>query len=368
MKMFRLCQNFKQSFKSISGILLPRYMSSAPCPDIYDKIEHHVPVMVSEVLSMLDPKENEIILDMTFGAGGHTKAILEMCPSVTVYALDRDPGAIALAQKLLKQYPNRLVPLLGRFTELPKLLHSKCVDLNSIDSVLFDLGSSSMQLNRPESGFAFTHEGPLDMRMDGDRDPNVLTAADVINHADEYVLAKIFKSYGQEKKSKKMARIIVEARHMLKDIKTTKELADIIQGSSEGVLQFDKLGRVMHPATRIFQALRVFVNNELNELNFGLEVVHRYLKLDGKLVTLTFHSLEDRIVKRHLTGMDLEEPLVTGIGKKLANYSLYAEGYLESPIHRPWKPINKHVFLPTEEELSQNPRARSAKLRAALKC
>ncbi|XP_006559840.1 probable methyltransferase-like protein 15 homolog isoform X3 [Apis mellifera] len=284
-----------------------------------DNIENtsHIPVMVNEVLHYLEPSPGKIFVDMTFGAGGHSMKILESSPNIKIFALDRDPIAHQFALKLSEKYPEQIIPLLGRFSELPQLLCKYKVNVNSIDGFLFDFGCSSMQLDIGERGFSLSKDGPLDMRMDGFRYPQEPTAAEVLKEITEEDLAFILKIYGNEKYAKKIARAIIETRYTFRNLKTTQELAQLIE-SVISEKRFDQLGRFTHCATKTFQALRIFVNNELNEINYDY----------GKHYTLTEMKALNRI---------------------------------------PWKMLHKHVITPTEEEINKNPRSRSAKFRAITK-
>lgn len=328
----------------------------------------HVPVMLNEVLEHLKPKENQTILDMTFGAGGHSTALLESIPGLKLLALDRDPTAHNYAKQLQEQYPAQVTPLLGRFSELPQLLRSAKVEFDSLDGILCDFGCSSMQFDQADRGFALSRDGPLDMRMDKDRFPEQPTAAQVLAKIEEDDLARILKVYGEEKNAKRIARGIVEARYLFNRLETTKELADVVSAACDDELRQDKLNRPSHVATKTFQALRIFVNNELNEINYGMVLAQKYVKVGGRLVTLTFHSLEDTIVKRHMMGH------VTGnaanpVPLRYMNPALVAIDHEE--VHQVmssnWMPLTKHVVVPTDEEVAQNPRSRSAKLRAAIR-
>jgi 16S rRNA (cytosine(1402)-N(4))-methyltransferase len=273
-----------------------------------DAVEYkdHTPVMLNEVIRHLKPKDNEIYVDMTFGAGGHTKKILDSA-NCRVIALDRDPTAHEKAHQLAKEYPNRVTPLLGRFSELPNLLKDHGFGQSSIDGILFDFGCSSMQLDTGDRGFSISKNGYLDMRMDAGRDPEQITAREVLATATEQELFKIFKIYGEEKKAAKIAQTIIQARYMIKNIDTTKELVEVVNSCTPDEIRLDKLQRPQSNATQVFQALRIFVNNELNELNYGMLLAKYYLKLSGRLVTISFHSLEDTIVKRHIEGNIINE-------------------------------------------------------------
>ncbi|XP_066589053.1 probable methyltransferase-like protein 15 homolog [Prorops nasuta] len=322
----------------------------------------HLPVMVNEVLQYLKPMSGQTIVDMTFGAGGHSKKILESWSDIKIIALDRDPIAYSYAEKLSEEYPGRLIPLLGRFSELPKLLEENNIRRQSIDGFLCDFGCSSMQFDTAERGFSLAKNGPLDMRMDGFRCPNEPSAADVLERASEEELARIIKVYGDEKRAKKIARAIVEARYSFRKLKTTHELAKLIE-MELGEIRRDQLGRFSHCATKTFQALRIFVNNELNEINYGMLIAREYLKVNGRLVAISFHSLEDTIVKKHITGN-----MVNNLFKELPlKYSSHTKTYdleeLQEATAVPWKMMHKHVITPSDEEVARNPRARSAKLR-----
>lgn len=329
----------------------------------------HCPVMVSQVLDMLQPRSNQIFIDMTFGAGGHSEAILKCSPGTKIYALDRDPVAFELAKELSHQYGDRLVPMLGRFSDLNQLLGKVKVTPSTVDGILFDVGVSSMQMDSASRGFGLSQNGPLDMRMDGERVSRQVTASDVINTLDERSLARIFKVYGEEKMAPVIARSITEAKFMLKTIGTTAELAALVEATLNKSYRLDKLQRRSHAATKVFQALRIFVNNELNELNHGLELAHGWLRPGGCLVAITFHSLEDRIVKRHLLGIDMDERICSGsLTQKYKSVGRWHnQDEVMSVYSNLWTPINKKVLVPTPDEVAANPRSRSAKLRAAIK-
>lgn len=230
-----------------------------------------------------------------------------------------------------------------------------------------DCGCSSMQFDTGERGFSISKNGPLDMRMDSNRCENAPTAADVLAKASEGDIYKILKVYGEEKQAKKIARTIIEARYLFKKLQTTQELADLVDSCFTSEYRLDKLQRRSHNATKTFQALRIFVNNELNEINYGMILAHHYLKLGGRLITLTFHSLEDTIVKRHLMG-NLVENAANPIPLKFSSHMVNTEeGMMKELMEKNWKMLHKHVLTPTAEEVEKNPRSRSAKLRAAAK-
>ncbi|XP_072825805.1 12S rRNA N(4)-cytidine methyltransferase METTL15 isoform X3 [Vicugna pacos] len=212
----------------------------------------HVPVMVDEVVRCLAPQKGQCFLDMTFGSGGHTKAILQKESDITVYALDRDPAAYAIAEQLSKFYPKQIRAILGQFSEAEALLIKAGVQPETLDGVLLDLGCSSMQLDAPERGFSLRKDGPLDMRMDGDRYPDMPTAADVVNALDQQALASILRTYGEEKHAKKIASAIVQARSIY-PITRTQQLASIVAAELEtpGSLR-DTLGPSLHLFTAQF--------------------------------------------------------------------------------------------------------------------
>ncbi|KAG4067044.1 hypothetical protein HA402_000035 [Bradysia odoriphaga] len=329
--------------------------------------ELHIPVMAREVIDYLKPEPGKIFIDMTFGAGGHTKRILDHSPHTTVIALDRDQESYELAMDMKDDYPNRLIPMLGKFSELPDLLKAHGYGFGSIDGILFDFGCSSMQFDQADRGFALSKNGPLDMRMDKDRIPGQPTAADVLAKIDEDDLARVLKIYGEEKCAKKIARAIVDTRYSLRKIETTKELADLVNSCFNDNVRLDKLQRHAHNATKTFQALRIFVNDELNEINYGMLLAERFLKQNGRLVTITFHSLEDLIVKRHIMG-NLLGNVANPIPLRYSSHALVQELEIINELKESsWHQLNKHVLVPTTEEVERNPRSRSAKFRAAVK-
>lgn len=328
----------------------------------------HIPVMAVETIKYLNPKDNELFLDMTFGAGGHTREILKVAPNAKIIALDRDPVAHEMALALAKQYPGQIYPVLGKFSELPDQLKQLNVNQQSIDGVIFDFGCSSMQFDEGSRGFSISKNGPLDMRMDKDRFPDKPSAAEILAKIEENDLARILKIYGEEKQAKKIARAIVETRYSIKNIVTTKELADVVRSChASGSFRLDKLQRPSHPATKTFQALRIFVNNELNEINYGMILAQRYLKIGGKMIAITFHSLEDTIVKRHVMGNVLNDMANTLPLKYCSHTVSYEQDVMENVMKTSWHQMTKHVVLPSDDEVENNPRSRSAKLRAVVR-
>ncbi|XP_033063995.1 probable methyltransferase-like protein 15 isoform X1 [Trachypithecus francoisi] len=335
----------------------------------------HIPVMVDEVVHCLSPQKGQIFLDMTFGSGGHTKAILQKESDIVLYALDRDPTAYALAEHLSELYPKQIRAMLGQFSQAEALLMKAGVQPGTFDGVLMDLGCSSMQLDTPERGFSLWKDGPLDMRMDGGRYPDMPTAADVVNALDQPALASILRTYGEEKHAKKIASAIVQARSIY-PITRTQQLASIVAGAfppSAIYARKDLLQRSTHIATKTFQALRIFVNNELNELYTGLKTAQKFLRPGGRLVALSFHSLEDRIVKRFLLGISMTERFNLSVRQQVMKTSQLGSGHentedvsmRRAPLM--WEFIHRKVLSPQDQDVQNNPRGRSAKLRAAIK-
>ncbi|TMS13659.1 putative methyltransferase-like protein 15 [Larimichthys crocea] len=325
----------------------------------------HTPVMLKEVLHYLDIQVGQVVLDMTFGGGGHTKAMLNMVPEVTVLALDRDPTAISLAEQLAKEHSGRVKSLLGRFSELETLLSNMNIKPGSVDAVLLDAGCSSMQMDQAERGFSLSKDGPLDMRMDGERYPDMPCAADVVNTLDQQALASILTAYGEERHARKIASAIVVARR-INPITRTQQLANVVAGSFPPAVIYarkDRLHRPAHVATKTFQALRIFVNDELNELHAGLRAARAALKPGGRLCVLTFHSLEDRLVKRFLQDDDLSNldqyhfspRKQSTVKEKKDGGSVY------------WVQLQRKVITPEKDDVIENPRGRSAKLRVAVR-
>ncbi|XP_041354468.1 12S rRNA N4-methylcytidine methyltransferase-like [Gigantopelta aegis] len=329
----------------------------------------HIPVMASQVINILQPIDGQRYVDMTFGAGGHTKEILSVAPEAEMIVLDRDPVAHELACNLASQYrKGQVIPLLGRFSDIPLLFSSKNIEPGSVDGIVFDLGASSMQFDQSERGFSLVRDGPLDMRMDGQRLPDQPTAADVVNMLDQEDLYEIIKKYGEEKMAQHISHAIVETRYAFGNITRTKQLADIIAGVFSSNHRKDMMMRHAHVATKTFQALRIFVNNELNELHNGLEMAFRYLRVGGKCAVLSFHSLEDRIVKRHFHGIDIDAHLNMSMRDHYRNSArVFAREEVEKLLEKRWKPMSKKVTSTTFEDRMENPRARSAKLRSAVK-
>lgn len=298
----------------------------------------HIPVLISSIFDAVKPVRGRW-LDGTFGAGGYTRAFLDAGAS-HVYAIDRDLEVFERAKVWADDYGDRLILIEGTFGQLD--IVAKRYDAVPLDGVVLDIGVSSMQLDQAERGFSFMQDGPLDMRMSQEG----MTAADVVNTADEKTLADILYLYGEERASRRIARRIIEARK-LSPFETTKQLSDIVEGS----LPRAKPGQV-HPATRSFQALRIVVNDELGELVRALSAAEAVLGEGGILAVVTFHSLEDRIVKRFIQARSEQ-----------ARTNRYAP---EVKATEPqFEKISKKAIGPSDVEIEQNPRARSAKLRLA---
>uniref|UniRef100_A0A8C7FIG6 12S rRNA N(4)-cytidine methyltransferase METTL15 n=1 Tax=Oncorhynchus kisutch TaxID=8019 RepID=A0A8C7FIG6_ONCKI len=312
-----------------------------------------------------------VFLNLSFGGGGHTKAILRASPEVTVVVLDRDPTAFSLAQQLAKEHSGRVHPLLGRFSELGALLSRLRLQPGSVDAVLLDAGCSFMQMDCPERGFSLSKDGPLDMRMDADRYPDMPCAADVVNALDQQVLASILTAYGEERHTRKIASAMVEARSVY-PITRTQQLASVVAGSFAASALYarkDWLQRPSHVATKTFQALHMFVKDELNDLHAGLCTAQTVLKPGGRLCVLTFHSLEDRLVKRFLHGEDVGSPPRRSVRQRVQRWEEEEEeeekGGEKNSGH--WVDLQRGVLMPQAEDVLENPRGCSAKLRAAFK-
>lgn len=301
----------------------------------------HIPVLLNEVVESIAPKDGGIYVDGTFGAGGYTRAVLDAA-DCTVYAIDRDPDAIREGQKLVDAYKGRLHLLHGTFGEMAELVRGEGVDF--VDGVMLDIGVSSMQIDRAERGFSFQKDGALDMRMS----QNGLSAADVLNTFGERDIADIIYKYGEERFSRRIAAAVVEQRKTA-PFKTTLEFADLIRRTVPHKRED------IDPATRSFQALRIYVNDELGQLESGLSAAHDLLKAGGRMAIVSFHSLEDRIVKTFMQEKS----------GKTANPSRYMPVVEKQAATL--KTITKKPILPTESETKFNPRARSARLRVAEK-
>lgn len=301
----------------------------------------HLPVLLDEILAFFAPAPGFWIIDGTLGFGGHSERFLER--GASVIGVDQDPEALGMAQERLAVHGDHFHPLAGNASQLTNLLATHTNLPSQVDAILFDLGVSSWQLDQAHRGFSFQSEGPLDMRMDPS---GTTTAADLVNGLEEAELAHLLWAFGEERASRRIARAIVNSRET-QSLQTTKALADLVSRVSP------KKSRI-HPATRTFQALRIAVNRELEVLPEMLEQAMSLLKPGGKLAVISFHSLEDRIVKRFLrerSQAELDDPT------------------WPSPKPNPHYQVDlPHKWLKaTEEEAAHNPRARSAKLRVAIR-
>ena len=300
----------------------------------------HVPVLLAEVVGGLDAARGGTFLDGTFGGGGYTRAILDAHPTSLVLAVDRDPDAVAAGAGLVAASEGRLALVPGRFGDLDRLAREQ--NLEGLDGVVLDVGVSSGQLDQPGRGFSFRSDGPLDMRME-QAGPS---AADLVNELDEAELADIIYRFGEERRSRAIARAVVERRRRGR-IETTGELAAIVAAHVRAEPGFN-------PATRTFQALRIAVNDELGQLASALEAAERALKPGGRLAVVSFHSLEDRIVKQFIQSRTSRTPRASRHLPSAAE-----------PVRPSFAPVFRGPVGPGEAEIARNPRARSAKLRVA---
>jgi 16S rRNA (cytosine1402-N4)-methyltransferase len=302
----------------------------------------HAPVLLAEVIEALAPQPGDVIIDATFGAGGYTRAIL--ATGAEVIALDRDPTVQRHADAVAADYPGKFRLVRTPFSGLSDAFADS--GKAKLDGAVFDIGVSSMQLDEAERGFSFMRDGPLDMRMSGEGE----SAADVVNTWDHGPLAHILKLYGEERQSGRIATAILR-RRVAEPFTRTLDLAEVVEKALGG-----RRGAPTHPATRTFQALRIAVNDELGELTAGLEAAERSLAPGGRLAVVTFHSLEDRIVKAFFTERSGNAPggsrhAPAAIETRKPSFTLQFKGAREAG----------------EAELAANPRSRSAKLRAAIR-
>jgi 16S rRNA (cytosine1402-N4)-methyltransferase len=305
----------------------------------------HVPVLLPQMLQALEARGGCSYIDGTFGAGGYAQAILTAAPGARVLGIDRDPAALTAARAIADHHQGRLHLVEGRFGDLERL--AAAAGFAPADGVVLDIGVSSMQLDDPERGFSFQGDGPLDMRMSSSGP----SAADVVNTAEEVLLADILFHLGDERSSRAIARAIL-ARRQQQLFSRTSDLAQLVAR----VLGREKIaGR--HAATRTFQALRIYVNDELGELARGLSAAERTLAPGGRLVVVTFHSLEDRLVKRFLK--DRAAPHEQG--------SRHLPPQTDARPAPSFRFLNHRPVSPTDKEIAANPRARSAKVRAAVR-
>ncbi len=296
----------------------------------------HIPVLAGPVVEWLAPTAPGLLVDATLGLGGHARALLEAAPGFQLLGVDRDPEAVAEARRRLEPYEDRVTLVNTRFDSLPELLAERGFPRPA--AILADLGCSSLQLDSPERGFSFAAAGPLDMRMGSDG----ATAAELVNSADEEELVSLFWRYGEERRSRAVARAIVRQRPLA----STDELSRLI----ERVVPRGKNQKI-HPATRVFQALRIAVNDELGQLERFLEPAVRSLRPGGRMAVIAFHSLEDRIVKHGFAGL---QGLCT-CPPDFPECRCEPEKLVRVLTRRP--------IRPTDDEVRSNPRSRSARLR-----
>jgi len=305
-------------------------------PEGEDYLPHH-PVLYQQIIHIIRPRRERKYVDATLGAGGHAWGILEASsPDGLLLGLDVDPQALALAENRLAEFGARATIVQASHTTLKQQLIR--IGWPQVDGIVLDLGASSMQFDTPERGFSFLQDGPLDMRFNP---ANPLTADDLVNTWDEQSLAKIIFEFGEERRSRQVAKAICQAR----PLQSTRQLADLV----EKVIGRPP-GTKLHPATRTFQALRIAVNQELTAIQETIPQAVEVLAPGGRLAVISFHSLEDRIVKNLLRGFSQE---------------LRDENHPMAPVLRPalTRLVQRKPFLPDEEEIEKNPRARSAKLR-----
>jgi 16S rRNA (cytosine1402-N4)-methyltransferase len=305
------------------------------------RIAPHVPVLVNEVIGALAITGSETVVDGTFGAGGYTRAMLSVGAG-RVIGFDRDPDAIEAGRSLVPDHidSGRLELIQENFSQMDRALADRGIGL--VDAIALDIGVSSMQLDRADRGFSFQNDGPLDMRMSR----SGLTAAEYLNTAEEAEIARVLRDYGEEPRARAIARAIVAAR----PVERTAELAAIVRRAAGF-----RPGQKADPATRTFQAIRIHLNAELEELEQGLEAAERALKPGGRLAVVTFHSLEDRIVKRFFRERSGSTPAGSRHRPTLVDPN-------QPTFERVAKPVG-----PSEHELATNPRSRSARLRSAIR-
>jgi 16S rRNA (cytosine1402-N4)-methyltransferase len=302
----------------------------------------HQPVMVEEVLHFLAPKPGGVYVDGTLGAGGHAEAILRAVGGrATLLGIDRDPDALARARYNLSALSASVKLVRGDFSDLEWILHSH--DVEKVDGILLDLGMSSMQVDTAGRGFSFRNDGPLDMRMDPSQKS---TAAEIVNTYGEDDLVRILRTYGEERHAGRIARAIVAARRK-SPLRTTGELTALIESA------YPAGSRRQHPARRTFQALRIEVNRELEVLESVLKAAPDLLAPDGRIVVISYHSLEDRMVKRTFSSFAGKGAALPGLGAPPATGSLAL--------------LTPNAVLPSSDEVARNPRASAARLRAAVR-
>jgi 16S rRNA (cytosine1402-N4)-methyltransferase len=314
----------------------------------------HTPVMLREVLELLAPRDGAIYVDGTFGAGGYARAILDAA-DCRVWGIDRDQAAVDQAQAMARRYGERLTVIQGRFGVMDRLLGTR--EVTMVDGIALDLGVSSMQLEDAGRGFSFRADGPLDMRMELEGEEAGPTAAEAVNDLTEVELADVISRYGEERRARQVARAIVAARRE-HPIERTAQLAEIVRKAVRRGAKGGGKGtyRGIDPATRTFQALRIYVNDELGELDRGLHAAEHLLAPGGRLAVVSFHSLEDRAVKSFLRER-------TSAGPRGSRHR--PDGATPARHEPTFLPLTRGTCRPGRAECEVNPRARSARLRAA---
>jgi len=305
----------------------------------------HKSILVSEILGFLDLQPGSVVIDATLGLGGHAEAVLQTFADTKVIGIDQDQKALENATERLKSFGSRFQAVHSNFVEISSIADE--LNITAVDAVIADLGVSSMQLDDAERGFSFRYDAPLDMRMDTSKGS---TAAELLEELDQEEIANLIYRYGEERKSRRVARLIVERRDAGQPVRSTEELARLVE-RAVGRSPKDKI----HPATRTFQALRIAVNNELWILDGFIKDSIDLLKLNGTLSVITFHSLEDRIVKQAFQKLSGKCFCPPRIPKCVCGAEKRVEILTRKPV------------VPTEDEMSVNPRSRSAKLRACRK-
>lgn len=348
---------------------------------------HSFILFCQQIVQLLNPQDGQLFIDMTFGEGGHTRALLNTGRDIRIIAVDRDPAAYELAVEMAEKTKGKVIPMLAKFSEVPGLLKKHDLNDNCVSGIIIDCGPSKLQLNDASRGFSINKIGPLDMRMDGPNNPDSITANDVIDTLDTEDLTRLFKTYGQDKLARKYAQALVDARFMLRKFHSTVELANFIDSIAAERL-INEVHRTRTSSTRIFQALRIFVNNELNELNYAIQKMRPFLFLDpetiklcaekdnlskaseeemknsfsGKLATISYNPLEDTIIKQKFQSIEMDHPLTE-----------FFEARLKSHLHQPTETDMKRVSTkkwfsftkmePLEEDIILNPHLMSARLR-----
>ncbi len=302
------------------------------------KVQVHIPVLLKEVVTSFEGLNNGVFVDATLGMGGHTREILEQIPNSSIIGIDLDSEAVMLARQNLKNFGNRVNIAQGNYVDMVQIARN-FNELN-VDGVLLDLGFSSVQIDDANRGFSFKFDSELDMRFDKTKG---VSASDVLNSLDEAELSDMFYTYGEERQSRIIAKSIVKSR----PVKTTYELTEIISNIKR------KSKSKIHPSTKVFQALRIYVNQELKNVEKGLEEAMKLLKFGGKISVISYHSLEDRIVKNFLRKNSIDCICPVSMIECQCNHTATI------------KIVNKKVIKPTEKEIKNNPRSRSAKLRIA---